>query len=326
METKQLEVFNPFKQKLIEFKSRYDEIVYDLNDKKQEKQARSDRRAIGSVISDLDKSHAKIKAPLLEHVRVIDGARKEIKDQLLAVQNKIKDQIKTHEEAIEKKEKELQRRIDDISGLTLFDVEPGSFEIKQHLDSAKETKIVNFEHRTDEAIEIRDRVIEVLERMLSQALKYEKDQEELKRLREENEERAKRESAEKMRMEEEERAKRMSIEAIEAARKALEEKHRREIEEAKEAEKRAKHQAMIAAEMAVQEERKRIEEERIERERIAIQEENIRKIKSEREEHQNKINLEIIADFSRQGFDVNDTKAYIKAINGGSIRHIKIEY
>jgi colicin import membrane protein len=347
METKQLEAFNPFREKLDEFKKRYDGIVYNLRDKKQEKQARSDRRSIGSVISKLDQSHAKIKAPLLAHVRLIDGARKEIKDQLLEVQNKIKDQIKAHEE----RGKELQRRIDSISGLIFFNTDdPNSFEIQQHLDTAQKIKIVDFEDRTLDATEAREAVIKSLKQKLDKRIYHERVEEEVELLRKEKEERAREEMEERIRSEAEAAA-RKALEAEAAARKALEEKieeaNRKaeeermaeKIEEAnreaekqrmaaqiakKEAEQIAKKEAEMRAklEMAIeqanQEEKKRADAERIERERAAFDEEY--------EEHRNEIHLEIIADFSRLGFDIDDTKAYIKAIAKGSIRHLKIQY
>jgi type I site-specific restriction-modification system R (restriction) subunit len=356
METKQLEAFNPFREKLDEFKNRYDGIVYNLRDKKQEKQARSDRRSIGSVISKLDQSHAKIKAPLLAHVRLIDGARKEIKDQLLEVQNKIKDQIKAHEE----RGKELQRRIDSISSLIFFNTDdPNSFEIQQHLDTAQKIKIVDFEDRTLDATETREAVIKSLKQKLAKRIYHERVEEEVELLRKEKEERAREEMEERIRSEAEAAA-RKALEAEAAARKALEEKieeanrkaeeerMEEKIEEAnrnaekermaaqiakKEAiEVRAKLEIEYARKMAIeqanqeekkradadQEEKKRADAERIERERAAFDEEY--------EEHRNEIHLEIIADFSRLGFDIDDTKAYIKAIAKGSIRHLKIQY
>ena len=92
--------YSEFEAKMAEFKKTYDNVVYDLTDPVHEKKARSDKYSIGKVISALDKKHDEIKAPLKAQVDLIDGERKRIKDELLGVQDKIKSQIKAHEDAI----------------------------------------------------------------------------------------------------------------------------------------------------------------------------------------------------------------------------------
>ena len=56
--------FDEFAGKLAEFRQRYDGVVYDLAVPEQEKQARSDRYAIGKVVSALDAKHKELKEPL----------------------------------------------------------------------------------------------------------------------------------------------------------------------------------------------------------------------------------------------------------------------
>jgi hypothetical protein len=89
--------FNQFEHELAEFKERHENTIYDLSDQKQNKMARSDKYSIGKVISALDKAHAAVKAPLLNECRLIDNARNNIKDQLKGIQNRIKEQIQSHE-------------------------------------------------------------------------------------------------------------------------------------------------------------------------------------------------------------------------------------
>lgn len=100
MNDKQIAAFNKFDKQLADFQKRYDGVVYDLSDPKEDKAARSDRYKIGQVISALDETHKKIKAPLAEKVAIIDKERKRIKDKLLELQEGIKTQIEKREQEI----------------------------------------------------------------------------------------------------------------------------------------------------------------------------------------------------------------------------------
>src|SRR3990167_280480 len=106
--------FDEFAGKLAEFRQRYDGVVYDLAVPEQEKQARSDRYAIGKVVSALDAKHKELKEPLKRQTDLIDGERKRIKDDLLSIQDRIKSQIETHEAKIAAHEEELQARVEFI--------------------------------------------------------------------------------------------------------------------------------------------------------------------------------------------------------------------
>ena len=94
--------FRQFGKNLSEYKALYEGIVYDLTVPEQDKQARSDKLAIGKVIAQLDTVHKDIKAPLKERVDLLDGERKRIKDQLLTLQDGIKSQISDHEAALKR--------------------------------------------------------------------------------------------------------------------------------------------------------------------------------------------------------------------------------
>lgn len=269
---KQLSEFKPFEAELAEFKKRYDGVVYDLDDSKQEKQARSDQYAIGKVVSNLDRKHKEIKAPIAELVKLVDGKRKEIKDDLQAVQSKIKDQIKQHEEKIAAHESMLKDKFDYIKSLSVFDGwTPNSKDININLELAKGQNIDDsFEHYRDEAeIELKNQITK-LESMLESALKLEAEAAELEKLRKEAAEREARERDERLKAEAAEQAR------IEAERKAKEELDRVEAE---------KKQAIIDAENAKKEAERKAQEAVI-AERLRVEKEAEQKAEAERIEQE----------------------------------------
>lgn len=282
-----IDQFAEFEANMSEFKQRYDGVVYDLDDPKQNRQARSDRLAIGKVISRLDKAHKELKGPLLEQVRVVDGERKRIKDSLLDIQGKIKAQIEQHEARIEAEKQRVQSLIDHITGLAEFDAEPDSSVITARLADlqAINPEAEEYAPRQADATLAHRQVSRTLDIMLADRVKYEAEQAELARLRAEEEARKQAEHEERIRKEAAEREKRIAeenarkqAEAAKRREQAIEEKKRRAERRAKEAEeksammakaakrreaemkKRAEQEAKDAAERAIQEERRRVEE------------------------------------------------------------------
>ena len=119
---------DPFDRQLQEFRRRYDGVVYDLDDPKQNKQARSDRHTIGKVVAELDRRHKAVKEPLLEATRLLDGRRKNIKDGLLAIQGSVKRQIDAHEAIERDRIAALNARVESIRDLSCSapGIEPAS--------------------------------------------------------------------------------------------------------------------------------------------------------------------------------------------------------
>lgn len=251
-----IQEFSDFDTKLAEFRDRYDNVVYDLEDPKQNRQARSDRFAIGKVVANLDRAHKELKAPLLEQVRLVDGERKRIKDDLLGIQNRIKSQIEEHEARIKAAEEAVQKRIDSISVLAEFDewsVPATSGQIKQRIAVllASNPEAVEYEPRQADAALAYRQTERTLTDMLAKRVTYEEEQAELERLRAEKEARERQEREDRIRREAEEKAKR---EAEELARKKAEEAKRRE-----QAIRKEKERAEAAAKQA--EERRKAEAE-----------------------------------------------------------------
>lgn len=137
----QIAEFSEFESKLAEYKGRYAGVVYDLAKPDQEKQAKSDRLAIGKVISKLDATHKKVKAPLKERVDLLDGERKRIKDQLLEIQDSIKDQIAEHESKIQAEKDVLLRKASVFRDLREFEFPPTAAQVQDRIDKINATEI-----------------------------------------------------------------------------------------------------------------------------------------------------------------------------------------
>lgn len=258
--------FKPFEANLAEYKARYQDVVYDMTDKKQEKQARSDRLAIGKVVAELDRVHAAVKAPLLEQVRILDGERKRIKDDLQAVQGGIKRQIEEHEAKIQAVEDALIARVDAISAMAVFESDPTSDDVMKRILQLKKLVVDDsFAHYQAKAETARQAANTVLSALYDKVAQAESDAAELERLRQDAAERERTdreariaaEAAEKATRDAEEKAERERQARAEADRIARE-THERALRQAREAEERAKQQAVEAAARA-EEERQRAE-------------------------------------------------------------------
>ncbi len=284
--------FNQFESDLAEYTQRYKDVVYDLTVPDQEKQARSDRLAIGKKVAELDRVHAAVKAPLKAQTDLLDGERKRIKDGLLLIQDGIKSQIAEHDAAIQAKEDELAARVEAIKNLAIFEFTPFSAAVRVRLGELSKIAIdATFEHHEANAALAHRKALETLEAVLAATIKAEADAAELARLQaeaaareqKEREDRIAAEAAEKARLEAEAKAERERLEREEAARIAAESAEKARLEEQQKAERdriakeeadrmvretaeRARKQAEEAAELANQ------RAEQAERDRVAAAE------------------------------------------------------
>ncbi len=344
-----IDAFTEFESQMTAFRAKYDNVVYDLNDKKQDKQARSDRYAIGQVIANLDRKHKEIKAPLKERVDLIDKERKRIKDQLLETQHSIKAQIEAHEEKLKQIAEALQKRIDQITDLTAFDDEPDSAAISGRLSTLQtiDPESPEFGDRQADAALAYRQADRSLRFMLKQRQDYEAEQAELARLRREEqerlrkleEERIRREEAERVRKAEEEKRLREKKEA-EAREQALREANEAERRRAQEAEarrkaeaeaakqreqeliQRAKREADEAAKRAAEEERQRQERQRQAEEERAERERKEKERQAANKKHRQKIESEALADLQKY----NDAVSLLAALRANKVRHVMIVY
>lgn len=184
--SQQVALFEEFETNLAAYKDRYDGVIYDLADEDENKQARSDKLAIGKVIARLDTAHKEAKAPLKEKVDLIDGERKRIKDGLLLVQDGIKSQLVEHEAKIEAHESALLARVEAIKALQVFDIPMTVDLVTERLEQACALVIDDsFQHYEKEAVFARVKVIEYLSPVLVGLVETKKAAEEEERQREE---------------------------------------------------------------------------------------------------------------------------------------------
>jgi DNA repair exonuclease SbcCD ATPase subunit len=316
--------FRPFDVQLADYKARYLNVVYDMHDKKQEKQARSDRLAIGKVVAELDRVHAAVKAPLLEQVKVLDGERKRIKDDLQSVQGGIKKQIEEHEAALQAIEDDLEARVREISNLVLFPGKPTSIDV---FDRIMELGIIvvdeTFSHRQADAVIEHQRVGEILDKLHEDICQQEAAAAELERLREEARKR-----------EQEDRDREIAAAAVENERKLRDEKERQQRELQERAVREAERAAEIAQETARKAEERAAQAEReatlkAERDQAAkLEQERVERERREANElHRSEIRIAALTVLSGMFLIEDETLSDLfDAIDAGKIPHVKIEY
>ena len=329
--------FNEFEAKITEFRNRYDGVVYDLTIPEQEKKARSDRFSIGKIISALDARHKEIKAPLKEKVDLIDGERKRIKDELLEVQDKIKSQIEAHEAKIAAHKAELQARVDAIRANSIFDgIIASSGEISKRI-TALETVSVDdsFEGKKADAALALMETRKFLNELLVQQNKFESEQAELKRLREESEARVRAEREENIRKEAAEKARqeaeaaaRKQVEQAEKAKRDAEAREARMKQEAEAAKVRAEQQAKEATERAVREERARAERDAAAKAKADAETRAKEEKAKLKKAHTNKVESEATKSLMAAIFELDEahSRPIIEAIRDGKIAHVTLNY
>jgi len=358
---KGIEAFRQFETNLAEFKARYDGKTYDLDDYKQNKTAKSDRLAIGKVISKLDQKHREIKAPLKEQVDLIDATRKKIKDELLDVQDGIKSQLAEHDAKIAAEAAAIEAAVEFLRLPEFFadlTYQTPSIAIKTEIDLLHTAEInARFGERVTEAEGVRVETLRRLETAYVAAKTREKEAAELEEAREKIEamEREKRDEA--IRVEASEKAKREAEEEAEHERQRVEEARieaeaeaDRRVAEAERASQAAKEEAEEDArraeaeklqaeadakrreEAAVEAERVRIENERLEAERIEAERLAKEEKKKSKAAHRKKIEKAATAAIGEILFQMTTTKGdgvadcIVQNIAAGNVPNVQIVY
>lgn len=327
--------------------------VYDLDNPRENKAARSDRLALGKTIAELDRRHTAIKAPLLDATRMVDGERKRIKDALLEVQEGIKAQLDAHEQRERDRVEAIQVRIAEIRSLNDFGgFQPAATVVAERMESARAIVLDDSwqEFKADAAL-AKTETAEALDRLYAERAKAEAEEAELDRLRhekearerQEREERIAREAAEKARADAEAKAReeadrlererqeaeqKAAQERAEAERKASEERERLERERAEEQAAAAKAiaDAQARAERAAAEERARIEQEQAEQARKAEAERKADEARKAKQQHRAKIHAAAKSDLIAGGLDEATATTVVELIRDGKIAHVAIAY
>ena len=307
--------FDPFEAQMTEFRTRYSGVVYDLTVPAQEKQARSDRYAIGQVISALDAAHSGIKAPLLERTRVIDGERKRIKDELLAIQGKIKEQI-------DARDAQIKAKVDAIRALAFEPLDtPTVAQVAERLEKLQEAAI-NLEAGYEDCKE--DAALAVVETTAKLKIMHKQalERDELERLRKEQADRERAKRDERIRKEAAERATR---EAEEKAKRDLDTEKRRTAD-AEAATLRAEQESKAAAERATKAERERVEKEQREAAAKAGAKRKAEEARKAKTAHRAKIHKEAATALVAHGIGQAVADQVIALIAEPSIIHVRMEY
>jgi len=327
--------FNQFESDLAEYKSKYENVVYDMTVPTQEKQARSDRLSIGKKVAELDRVHAAVKAPLKAQVDLLDGERKRIKDGLLLIQGNIKSQIEEHEAALQAIEDALADRVEAIKSLAEFEAKPTSDFVRERMEKLNAIEIDDSfaNHEANAALAHR-KSLESLTALLAETEKSEAEAAELERLRKESAAREQAEREARIALEAENKAKQ---EAADAVAKAEEARIKAE-NDARDAAARAKQEAIEAAGRAEREKAEAVAKaeaeakakaEQLERERLAAEE------KERKEVERREANKKHCATINNAAADAlvreceltsADAKAVIVAIAKGLIPSTSIKY
>lgn len=345
--------FGEFDLKLAEYSTRYKGLVYDLTDPVKEKQAKSDKLAIGKVISSLDKAHKAKKGPLKEMVDLLDGERKRIKDGLLELQGDIKGQISKHDESIQAAKDELLRKASVFRDLREFEFPPTVDQVRERIDTINSTEIDDSYGEMkafaalnkEESLQILVPMMAGLEAIAEKEAKAERERLEAeakaKKEREDSIAREAKEEAERKAAEALERSEQATIKAEQDAKDAAERAEREKaeaLERETKAKAKAEHDAKEAAEQARLDKAKAIAfveqaakeaAEQAESERLAAIEHD--KAEQARREantrHKGKINR-AAADSLMKTAKIDEATALrvVTAIAKGHIPSVKIEY
>lgn len=320
--------FNQFEHDLAEYKARYESVVYDLTIPEQDKQARSDRLAIGKKIAELDRVHKTVKEPLKAKVDLLDGERKRIKDGLLAIQDGIKSQIEEHEAAIKAAAAELLRRASAIYELAQFDSPPTSDVVRDRIATLNAIVIdESFGEQQGYAALNKERAMTTLEPMLLGLEAQEKAAAEAEQARIAAEQK-----------EREEREARIAAEAAEKATQEAAAAIAKAEQDAKDAAARAEQQAKDAAEKAERDKREAVAaaEAKAKRDAEAAEKARLNSVEKERiktelreanKKHCAGINNAAVDALIREGeLSRSDAKVVITAIAKGLIPAVKITY
>lgn len=332
MDSNKIVEYNEFESKLKEFEARYIDVVYDMEDDEQIKQAKSDGREIGKFVRKLDKKHDIIKAPHKAFTDLIDSERKRIKDSLELVKKRIVDQVKAHEKKIQDHEEMLQNKVDCFEILKEFiHAYPDSDLI---IDRIEECNVIiiddSYEHRKADATLAQVDTIKYLNSLLKETKKRELEQAELNRLREEQQKREqqdrdnkiKEQAAEQARNEERLKA---DKEKADNAKSVIDyekklEKERQDKINAENALIEAEKKAKVAAENAAKAER-----EKIARNLADIEKEN--RARESDKAHRVKVKMQAVNDLMMNTtLDMSQSKEVVTAISKKLIANTLIQY
>lgn len=307
-------------------------LIFDVSTAQGRKDIASMAYKVARTKTYIDKVGKEYVDDIKKQAGVIDKERKKAKDTLTALQDEIRKPLTEWEEAEKKRKDDILAKIEEIRILGV--THETSEQAKNSLNVAID---FNFDESFGEyegyAKSTKDETIDFLTKEVERLVKYEAEQAELERLRQEAAEREQRErdeeiareAAEKARREAEEKAEQERLAAVKREQEAREAAEKAEADRiaALERAEREKKEAIEAERQRAQAEADRIERERIEKERLAKEE--AERLAADKE-HRKKINNAALQGFAEVGFSEDDGKKIIEAIAKGEIPFITINY
>lgn len=180
-----LAVYDPFMVQLAEFKKENALMVFEYEDTKGNKAARSYVHKLRQSKAAVESARKSAKAEHLETGRKIDAKAKEITTELQEMIDVHKDELDKIEQRETDRIKDIKDAIDNIAALALADAVDLA-QMRNNLSLVKDTKIDDsFAEFANDAATTKDLAVTTLESAIAKAVAHEAEQAELSRLREE---------------------------------------------------------------------------------------------------------------------------------------------
>lgn len=335
--------YDEFRSQLTALQAGNEKAVFDYRDPKGNKEARSHVYKLRQTKAAIEKVRKQEKEIYLLKGRQVDSEAKEIS----AV---VEQMIEVHEIPLKEIEREEELRIEkhkaNIAWFSdMLNCWSDSTSLQEAIDRVNQFKIdESFEEFEAEAHRAKQSALDNLNERLQERIKYEAEQAELARLRQEAAEREQKEREERIAREAAEAARIAAEQAAEAERRRIQDEADRQAREAQLAVERAQREkaeteaaalrqqqeaeaaAKAAHERAEREKQAAIEAERkrVAEEQAALAAEAARREKDK--ENKKRVNNEILADLAAAGLDEANAKLVITAMAKGLVRNVKINY
>lgn len=318
----EIAAYSEFTAKLATLEKENAAVVFDYEDPKGEKAARSHIHKLRRTKTAVDTARKEEKQQALEYGREVDRQAKEIVariEAMIEVHQKPLDEIKEREEV---RIAGIEERIATIKAAA-YNLPVTSDALRDRLNDTQQMVVdESFDEFMAVASGDKKEAIRVIEAALSTAIENEKQQAELEALRLEKEARERAEREERLKAEAAQAAREAAEREAEKERQRIEAEHQAEIA-AREAREKAEKERAERAERQAAEAKEAAEREAREREEAARREAEAR----ERDDkHRAKINSEAAAGLVACGVSKSDAEKVVDDIAAGLVAHVTITY
>lgn len=314
---KPIAAYDPFRAQLADLRKLNSQVVFDYEDPKGNKEARSHIHKLRKTKAAVDKARKQEKQEALDYGRRVDAEAKEIIGE-------IESMIEVHEKPIKEIEEREKARVEQHTNDIMEIVNAGTVSLERWMDLSVETmrdRLAEIESEDmsedrweeflDQAIQARTTTMQQIADAIAKREKHDAEQAELEQLRKAEAERQAKEREDALKREAEEKAKREAEEQVEREREARIQAER-EKQEAQQRAEQAEHNARLKAQQELEEQQR--QEAEAQRQREA----NMR--------YKGRINSEAKACFAAKGFSEDDAERIVKLIAKGEIDHVSIQY